>query len=47
MRQNRKVPRACEKVGAYDGKTRIKRGLHMQKVRKMGPTKVKMKATDP
>jgi hypothetical protein len=41
------VPRPYEKEGAYEGKTMIERGIHIQKVREKGPTMVKMKAMDP
>jgi hypothetical protein len=41
------LPKAYEKEGAYEDKTMIEKGLHMQKVRKKGPPKIKMNDIDP
>ncbi len=41
------MPGAYEKEGVYEGKTMIENGLQIQKVRKKGPTKIKMNDMEP
>jgi hypothetical protein len=41
------VPRAYEDEGVYEGKKIIERDQQREKMRKKGPTKVKIKGIDP